>query len=74
MKKISVIYYIVLAVILILLQVTIFSNIALWGVATPFLFIYIIMKLPVSMSTNKVMTIATTKVEKGEKRNEHFFR
>ena len=58
MKKISVIYYIVLAIILILLQVTIFSNIALWGVATPFLFIYIIMKLPVSMSTNKVMTVA----------------
>ncbi|MBO5720492.1 MAG: rod shape-determining protein MreD [Bacteroidales bacterium] len=58
MKRLSVAYYIVLAFALILLQVTIFSNIALWGVATPFLFIYLIMKLPVSVSPNKVMTIA----------------
>lgn len=50
-------YYIVLATVLILLQVTIFSNIALWGVATPFLFLYFLMKLPISLSPNKVMSI-----------------
>ena len=58
MKRLSIAYYILLAVVLILLQVTILSNIALWGVATPFLFLYFIMKLPVSMSPNKVMTLA----------------
>lgn len=58
MKRLSAAYYIVLATILILLQVTILSNVALWGIATPFLFIYFIMKLPVSMPSNKVMTIS----------------
>ena len=58
MKRLSVAYYILLAIVLILMQVTILSNVALWGVATPFLFLYFIMKLPVSMSPNKVMTIA----------------
>ena len=58
MKRFSIAYYILLAIVLILLQVTILSNVALWGVATPFLFLYFIMKLPVSMSPNKVMTIS----------------
>ena len=58
MKRLSVAYYILLAVILILLQVSILSNVALWGIATPFLFLYFIMKLPVSMSPNRVMTIS----------------
>lgn len=58
MKRTSVTYYLILAVVLILLQVTILSNITLWGCATPFLFIYLIMKLPVSLSPNKTMTIA----------------
>lgn len=57
MKKLSVRYYTILGIVLILLQVTIFSNIALWNIATPFLFLYLIMKLPISMSPNKVMTI-----------------
>ena len=58
MKRLSIAYYSLLAIVLILLQVTILSNVALWGVATPFLFLYFIMKLPVSLSPNKVMTIA----------------
>ena len=58
MKRLPVAYYILLAVVLILLQVTILSNVALWGVATPFLFLYFIMKLPVSISPNKVMTLS----------------
>ncbi len=57
MKRFSVAYYIILGIVLILLQVTIFSNIALWNIATPFLFLYLIMKLPISMSPNKVMTV-----------------
>lgn len=58
MRRITTATYIVLAIILLLLQVTIFANIALWGFATPFLFIYVIMKLPVSLSPNKTMTVA----------------
>lgn len=58
MKRVTVGYYIILAFVLIILQVTILSKIALWGVATPFLFLYLIMKLPVSTSPNIVMTVA----------------
>ena len=58
MRRATIGYYSILAIVLIILQVTLLSNIALWGVATPFLFLYLIMKLPVSISPNIVMTVA----------------
>lgn len=41
-----------------MLQVTILGRVALFGYATPFVFLYLLIKLPVSLSPNKVMTIA----------------
>lgn len=51
------IQFIGLFVVLVLVQV-IFSKIMLFNVATPIIFIYLLFRLPISMSLNAVFTIA----------------
>lgn len=53
----TVIQLVALAMVLILLQV-LCSKIVLFGVATPIIFIYLILRLPVTLSRNWVYTIA----------------
>lgn len=47
----------ILALLLILAQVVVFNNVSLFGVAVPFVFIYVIIKLPITLATAWVMTI-----------------
>lgn len=47
-----------LFVLLVLCQVVVFNHICLFGVAIPLVFIYLIIKLPVTLGVNKVMTLA----------------
>ncbi len=47
-----------LFVLLVLCQVVVFNHICLFGVAIPLVFIYFIIKLPVTLGVNKVMTLA----------------
>ena len=49
--------FIILFVILVLVQV-IFSKIMLFNVATPIIFIYLLLRLPIGLSLNAVFTIA----------------
>lgn len=49
---------IVISLILILSQAVVFNHVCLFGVAVPFVFIYIILRLPVSLSQNWALTIA----------------
>lgn len=46
------------SLILVLAQAVVFNHICLFNVAMPFVFIYIIMRLPVTLSQNWVLTIA----------------
>lgn len=46
-----------LALILIMAQAVVFNNVSLFGVAVPFVFIYVIIKLPITLATAWVMTI-----------------
>ncbi len=48
----------ILFVVLTLLQVMIFNNLLLFGVAAPIVFIYTILRLPVSMNRNAALTVA----------------
>lgn len=48
----------ILFVILILAQVLIFNHIMLFNVAVPFVFIYFIIRLPISLSTNWLLTLS----------------
>lgn len=50
--------FLLLALILILIQVTVFNNICLFGVAVPMVFIYVILRLPLTLSTGWVLTVA----------------
>ena len=54
----SAIGYIFSFIILVLLQVSVFNRIALFGYATPFLFLYFILKLPTTLSANWTMTLS----------------
>lgn len=49
--------YLLLFVILLLAQVLICNNILLFGIAMPVIFIYLIIRLPMSMSVSGVLTI-----------------
>lgn len=49
--------FIVLAIVLVLAQVMVFNNICLFNVAVPMVFIYLIGRLPVTMSVNAVMSV-----------------
>lgn len=46
------------AVVLIMLQVLVFNRISLWGVATPLVYTYIFLRLPLKTDLNLVLTIA----------------
>lgn len=45
-------------VVMVLLQVTIFNHICLYNIAIPFVFIYFIIRLPITLSTNWVLTFS----------------
>jgi len=57
MKKIS-IYLIFLFIILVFLQVWLFGNIHLFGLATPLVYIYFLIKLPINMNRNAVLGLS----------------
>lgn len=50
--------FLLLALILVLIQVTVFNNICLFGVAVPMVFIYVILRLPLTLSTGWVLTVS----------------
>lgn len=56
MSKTS-IQFILLAIVLVILQVIVFNRICLWGYAVPFAFLYILLRLPLKLSMNWVLTI-----------------
>ena len=58
MKKIS-IKLVLLFILLIFLQVWLFSNIHLFGFATPLLYIYFLIKLPVNTNRSVVLALST---------------
>lgn len=49
--------FIILGLILVLAQVIVFNHICLFNVAVPMVFIYLIIRLPITMSLNWVLTI-----------------
>jgi rod shape-determining protein MreD len=57
MKK-SLLRPVLLFFLLVLLQVWLFNNIHLFGVATPLLYIYFLIKLPVNMNRNTVLLLS----------------
>lgn len=54
----TILKFTLLFVVLIITQVIVFNHLVLLGVAVPFVFIYAILKLPVSLNVNWVMTLA----------------
>ncbi len=50
--------FIILGIILVLAQVIVFNHICLFGVAVPLVFIYLIVRLPITMPINGVLTVA----------------
>lgn len=57
MSKVTV-QIILMALLLIIAQVVVLNHICLFGVAVPFAFIYIIMRLPLSTNQNLVLTVS----------------
>lgn len=51
-------FYILLTLVLVVAQVVVFNHICLFGVAVPFVFIYLLIALPLTLSQAKVLTIA----------------
>ncbi|MDE5725903.1 MAG: rod shape-determining protein MreD [Duncaniella sp.] len=49
--------FIVLSVVLVLAQVLVFNHICLFNLAVPMVFIYVIVRLPITMNTNQVLTV-----------------
>lgn len=47
-----------LFIVLVLCQVVVFNHICLFGVALPLVFVYFIIKLPVTLGVNRLMTLA----------------
>lgn len=54
----EVIQYVIIFILAIAMQVLIFNNIVLFNVALPIVFIYFIIRLPIQLSTNWVLTIS----------------
>lgn len=50
--------FILLYIVMVLAQVIVFNHICLFGYAVPLVFIYFIIKLPVTLSTNWVLTLS----------------
>lgn len=53
-------HFTLLFITLILLQVVVFNHVCLFNVAVPFVFIYFILRLPVSLSSNWILTLGFT--------------
>lgn len=53
----SVFFLVILSLVLLLTQVVIWNHICLFNVAVPLVYIYLIMKLPVSLHVNWVLTV-----------------
>lgn len=51
-------FYILLGLILAIAQIVVFNHICLFGVAVPFVFIYLLISLPLTLGQGKVLTIA----------------
>lgn len=54
----TILQFIVIFIVMVLLQVTIFNNVCLYNIAIPFVFIYFIIRLPLTLSTNWVLTFS----------------
>ena len=54
----SAIILILVSLLLIIAQAVVFNHVSLWGVAMPFVFIYILVKLPVNLSLSWLFTIS----------------
>lgn len=46
----------IIALVLILVQVIVLNHVCLWGVAVPFAFIYVILRLPLTLNSNYMLT------------------
>ena len=46
------------AVVFVLLQVLVMNNIHLFGIVTPFIYLYVILKLPVDLSRSKIILVS----------------
>ena len=53
----TIINALILLLVLVLAQAVIFNNLAIFGVALPIVFIYVLISLPVVTGTNLVLTI-----------------
>ena len=54
----TVLKFILLGVVLVLAQVIVFNHICLFNVAVPLVFIYVILRLPITLSLNWILTIS----------------
>lgn len=54
----TIITFVFMFITLTLLQVTVFNHICLFNLAVPFVFIYFLVRLPITLSTNWVLTLA----------------
>lgn len=54
----EIVHYIILFVVVLLLQVLICNHMVLFNVAVPLIFIYFIIRLPIHLSTNIVLTLS----------------
>ncbi len=54
----TVLQFVILSLVLILAQVIVFNHICLFNVAVPMVFIYVIVRLPITMNANQVLTIS----------------
>lgn len=54
----QVIQFLILFVVLVLVQVLVCNNISIFNVATPFVFIYFLIRLPIDMRINWVLTLS----------------
>lgn len=54
----TVLQFAILFIVLVLAQAVVFNNICLFNVAVPFVFIYFIIRLPITLNTNWVLTLA----------------
>lgn len=57
MDRNTAIKFVIIAILLILAQAVVFNNLVLFNTAMPFVFIYIIIALPVTLNTNWALTI-----------------
>lgn len=54
----TVLQFVILSLVLILAQVIVFNHICLFNMAVPMVFIYVIVRLPITMNANQVLTIS----------------